>query len=317
MSTMMRRSFLARVLLASSLISGPGSAVLAAEGGVSHYLPGLAGDLGFALPPAPGWQVANILWSQSGEIGATVAGGRATADLDLRLTLDIVAASYAFDRTVLGGTYSVGVVVPFGYAELEGELTTSGGARRSFSEDSFGVADMAIIPLQLNWSRGNYHFELSQSIIPPTGTYDEDELVNLGLGYWSFDTIGAFTWLNPNSGTEVSVALGLMHNAENTNTEYHTGNESHLDWAVNQFLTETFAVGLRGYRLNQLKGDSGEGAVLGNLEGFEQGVGAGFVWTPELAHGHLAIAGKYMRDYDVRGGRFDSDYTQLTLGWTF
>ena len=314
---MMRRSVLARLLLTSSLIAASGSAVQAAEGGVSHYLPGVIGDLGFALPPAPGWQMANVVWSQSGEIDETVAGGQATSNVELRRTLNLLVASYATDRTILGGTYSVGAVLPFGYAELEGEVVGAGGVRRDFSEDSFGMADIALIPFQLNWSRGNYHFEVSQSIIPPTGSYDEDELVNLGRGYWSFDTIGAFTWLNPSSGTEVSFALGLMHNAENTNTEYHTGNESHLDWAFNQYLTDSFAVGLRGYRLNQLKGDSGEGTVLGGLEGFEQGVGAGFVWTPEMADGHLTIAGKHMRDYDVRGGRFDSDYTQLTLGWTF
>lgn len=38
----------------------------AAEGGSSHFLPGVAGDPGMALPPAPGFQVASIVWSQSG-----------------------------------------------------------------------------------------------------------------------------------------------------------------------------------------------------------------------------------------------------------
>ena len=303
----------AKILLTAALAAASASGSHAAEGGVSHYLPGIAGELGFALPPAPGLSVTNILWSQSGELDAAVSGGRVTEDLELEMVLDIVAAAYAFAEPVLGGTYSVGVVVPFGHARLDGDF--AGG--ESFSASASGVGDIALIPFQMNWSRGNYYFELTQSIIAPVGTYDEDDLVNIGLGYWSFDTVAAFTWLNPAWGTEVSFAWGLMHNSENTNSEYHTANESHFDWAVNQFVTETLAVGLRGYRLNQLKGDSGEGAILGPLEGFSQGYGAGFVWTPAAADGRLAIAGKVMRDTDARDGRYESDYAQLSFAWTF
>ena len=313
----MRRPTPTTVSLAASLLMAAAPALHAAEGGITHYLPGVAGDLGFALPPPPGWSAANIVWNQSGEISAIVAGGKAVADAELNLTLNLVAASYAFDREIFGGTYSVGVIVPFGKAELSGELTGPAGNSRSFDESSFGLADVAFIPFQMNWSRGRYNFELYQSIIAPIGSYDEDELVNLGLGYWSFNSVASFTWLNQNTGTEVSFAWGLMHNAENTNSEYHSGNESHFDWAVNQYLTNSFAVGLRGFRVNQLHRDTGEGAVLGPLKGFEQGYGAGFVWTPANADGQLAIAGKYMHDTEARDGRFNSDYAQVTLAWTF
>ncbi len=194
---MMRRSAMAKIAFTSSLLSAAAPALYAAEGGITHYLPGVVGDLGFALPPQPGWSVANIVWNQTGEIDAIVAGGQATANLDLDLTLDIIAASYAFDRQILGGTYSVGVVVPFGHAELSGELTGPAGNTVDFTESSFGLADVAFIPFQMNWSRGNYHFELYQSIIAPIGSYDEDELVNLGLGYWSFELGGCVHLVQP------------------------------------------------------------------------------------------------------------------------
>jgi hypothetical protein len=34
----------------------------AAEGALSHYLPGSIGDFGIALVPEPGLQIANIVW---------------------------------------------------------------------------------------------------------------------------------------------------------------------------------------------------------------------------------------------------------------
>src|SRR5690606_27527144 len=139
--------------------------------------------------------------------------------------------------------------------------------------------------VQLNWQWRNFYFSLYQSLIAPTGSYDEDGIANVGRGYWRFDTVGAVTWYQPEWGTEVSWAWGLMHNADSEYIEYHTSNESHVDVASNQRITDGFKLGLRYYRLNQLKGDWGGDAVMGRLEGFSRGFGAGFEWTPEAANG--------------------------------
>jgi hypothetical protein len=217
---------------------------------------------------------------------------------------------------VLGGTYTVGALVPFGYAELSGQLTGPRGNTVSATADSFHLSDIAFVPLQLNWSAGNFHFKMSESIIAPTGGYDVDQAVNLGRNYWSFDTAAAVTWLNPETGTEVSVAPGIMFNTPNTETDYRTGTEFHMDVVANQFLSETFAIGVRGYWYQQLSGDSGSGAVLGDFKSESLGIGAGFVWTPAFASGNLAIAGRAMTDVHAEN-RFDSTYAQVTLGWQF
>lgn len=99
------------------------SQALAAEGAASHYLPGVAGDFGVALPPDPGLQVANVLWFQSGDVGATVLQGQVNVGLDVETVLDIVAATYTFDTTFLGGRYTVGLAIPFGYAKLDALAT--------------------------------------------------------------------------------------------------------------------------------------------------------------------------------------------------
>lgn len=301
-------------LLAALLAPG----AQAAEGGVTHYLPGLAAELDFALPPGPGWEVTNTVWSQTGTLDTPLSvGGEVVQDTEITTVLDVLTATYTTEVTILGGTYTTGVIVPFGRSELSGDVVGPGGATSGFSDSSVGLGDISFIPIQLNWNRGDFYFEFFQSIIAPTGNFDADSYANVGRGYWGFDTIGAITWFKPEWGTEVSFAWGLMHNAENTNSEYHTANESHVDWAVNQYLTDGFAIGLRGFRLNQLKWDTGAGAVAEDLEGFEQGWGAGFVWRPAAADGQMRVSGSYIQDHDTRNGRYDSDYAQLSLSWTF
>jgi hypothetical protein len=53
-----------------------------------------------------------------------------------------------------------------------------------------------------------------------------------------------------------------IYNTENDETDYQTGQEIHVDLALNQFLSESFAIGLLDFYLKQITGDSGRGATL-------------------------------------------------------
>lgn len=101
----------------------------------------------------------------------------------------------------------------------------------------------------------------------PTGQYSAGDAVNVGRNYWSFDTVAAATWFNPETGTEISITPGLMVNTENDATDYRTGAEFHVDLVVNQFLSETFALGVHGYAYKQIEDDIGSGAILGGFKG--------------------------------------------------
>jgi len=228
------------------------SVTFAAEGASSHYLPGAGGDIFLAVPPEPGLQAANTLWYQTGSTDVAILEGRVSLGIDLDLFLNLTSLAYTFEKPVIGGRYTIGVAIPFGYADMDGSLTGPLGGRIGFSDDSFNLSDIALIPFQMNWNSGRWSFKLSESIVAPTGGYDSSgsDLANLGRNYWSFDTVGAVTWFNPDSGTEVSIALGVMFNTENSDTDYKTGTEFHLDFVANQFLSPAFALGVRGYYYN-------------------------------------------------------------------
>jgi hypothetical protein len=289
---------------------------ITAEGGGSHYLPGTAGDIALALSPEPGLQVANTVFTQSGHLSLAVLGGQVDVNIDMDLVLNMLAAAYTFETPILGASYSIGVAVPFGYADVDAELVLPGGGTVEDDSDSFDLSDIALIPLQLNWSHGNFSFKFSEIIFAPTGGFDEGDAANLGRNYWSFDTVGAVTWFNTDLGTEVSIAPGIMVNTKNDDTNYKTGNEFHVDFVANQFFAETFAIGLRGYYYRQITGDSGSGAVLGNFKSESLGIGPGFFWTPKFAEGKMTVQGKWMHDLDS-DNRFESDYVTLSGSWKF
>jgi hypothetical protein len=305
-----------RLLLPALAIWAPDGGAEAAEGASSHYLPGMAGDIAIAVPPKPGLQLSNTLWVQVGNVNQAVLQGVVDVGLDIDVVLDLVGGSYTFAVPALGGTYTVAALIPFGYANLSAEATGPRGREVSASADSFDLADIALVPLQLNWSVGEFSFKFGETIVAPTGGYDVDERVNLGRNYWSFDTVGAATWLHAATGTEASIAPGIMVNTKNEDTNYQTGAEFHLDFAVNQFLAKTFAIGLRGYWYQQVSGDSGSGAVLGDFKSEALGIGPGFFWTPEFAGGKLVIQGKWLHDLDA-DNRFKSDYGIATVAWQF
>ena len=303
----------AATMLGIHIFPGP---VEAAEGGGSHYLPGTMGDIFLALPPRPGLHVSDTVFFQSGDLGVAVLGGQVDLNLDLNLVLNMVGAAYTFETPLLGGTYTIAAMVPFGSAKVKAELVLPGGGTIDDSDKSFAFSDIAFVPLQLNWSVGAFSFKFSEVIVAPTGGYDVGEAANLGRNYWSFDTVGAVTWFNAATGTEISIAPGIMVNTENKDINYKTGTELHVDYVVNKFISETFVIGLRGYYYQQLSGDSGSGAVLGDFKSRSLAIGVGFFWMPESANGKLTIQGKWMHDVDHKN-RFNSDYGTIGIAWKF
>lgn len=313
---MSSRGSLGLAAAAALAVSAAAAPAPAAEFGLSHYLPGAAGDILLAESPLPGLQVANTFWYQNGSVGATVAQGQVTLGLDLDLFLDLASASYTWELPDTSLTYTVAALIPFGKADLTASATGPAGNRVSASGDSFNLSDIYLVPFQLNAKTGDFRFKFAQGVVAPTGAYSVTEPVNLGRNYWSFDTVAAVTWFNADTGTEISLAPGIMFNTTNNATDYKTGTEFHLDFTANQFLTPSFSVGLRGYWYQQLTGDSGSGAVLGPFKSESVGIGPGIFWSPAALDGRLVLLGKYMFDVQAEN-RFKSDYATLSVAWKF
>src|SRR5262249_41918158 len=77
---------------------------------------------------------------------------------------------------------------------------------------------------------------------------------------------GGYTYFDPKSGWEFSAVAGLTYNFINPDLDYQNGIDAHLDWGISRFVSKQVQIGVVGYAYQQLTGDSGPGATLGDFE---------------------------------------------------
>ena len=137
-------------------------------------------------------------------------------------------------------------------------------------------------------------------------------MANTGLNYWSIDTNVALTYLKEETGQDYSFNLGYIYNTENEDTDYQTGQEIHLDVVANQFLSESFALGMHGFYLKQITGDSGSGAILGDFEAEALGVGPALMWATRFGEQDVTFIAKWLAEVDTEN-RLEGDHVYLSL----
>jgi hypothetical protein len=298
----------------SAVVSSPPDA-LSAEGGYSNYIPGSYGDFGMALEPAGKLTLRNDVYYYGADVSRAVRSGRTEVGADLEFLMDFITLVYKPEVKFLGAQYAFGVFVPLVYIDIESDVSRDGMTVRS-NDDTAGLGDVAWVPLLLYWNTGRLHASLSHFIVSPTGDYDTDDAVNNGLNYWSFDSNLALTYLDEDTGQDYSVNVGHIYNTENDDTDYQTGQEIHVDLVLNQFLSETLAVGAHGFYLHQVTGDSGSGAVLGDFEAEAAGAGPAVMWATRLGEQNVTFIAKWLIEFEVEN-RLEGDhaYVSFAMDW--
>ncbi len=287
----------------------------AAEGGYSNYIPGTYGDFGMALAPTETWTLRNDIYYYDASVTRSVRSGNTEIGADLQWLMNFTTLVYKTDTEVLGAQYAVGVFVPLVNLKLDSSLTIDD---MIFSADdrATGLGDIVLIPLALYWQIGKIHTSFGLSVVTPTGDYDTGNLINNGLNYWSFDTNFALTYLNPETGRDISFNIGYLYNTENEDTDYQTGQELHLDVACNQFFSENFAVGIHGFYLKQITGDSGSGALLGDFKAEAAGIGPAILWTTKIGNQDVSLIAKWLHEFHAENRlEGDSTFLSFALDW--
>jgi hypothetical protein len=287
----------------------------AAEGGYSNYIPGTYGDFAMALAPSETWTLRNDVYFYDASSNRSVRSGNLEVGADLEFLINFTTLLYKPDLEVLGARFATGVSLPLLDLDIDTRLSIADrvvGAGDSAS----GLGDVILIPFALYWNRDNLHMSLLQAVITPTGDYDVGNLINHGLNYWSFDTNFAFTYLNPETGRDFSINIGHIYNSRNDDTDYQTGQELHFDVAFNQFLSETLAIGLHGFYLKQITGDSGSGALLGDFKAEAAGIGPALLWGTSIGGQDVSFIAKWLHEFHAEN-RLEGDHFFLSfaLDW--
>ena len=267
------------------------------EGGVPFWFSGAYASLA-AVPASPGWSMPSQAYYYSGDASQSETfahGDTLTAGLNSRLPLLLVQPTFAPKSPLWGGQAAFGLGFGYGTNTTDADIAVSpGGTQLNRSDSVSGFTDLYPVA-SVAWNRGvdNWMTYVTGDI--PVGSYDSTRLANIGIGHAAIDMGGAYTYLNEKTGREFSATVGFTYNWENTDTNYQNGIDSHVDWAVSQFLSEQWEVGIAGYVYYQLTDDSGSGAKLGPFKSRVAAIGpeVGYAFKFRKQNAYANLRGYY------------------------
>jgi hypothetical protein len=290
-------------VLAASLAAAP---ALASENAASLYLLGSGGPGAAILPPLKGVYFDDVSYFDDAAADARrsfLFNGNLVADVSAQIGANFATVLYVPTTHFAGGTLAVGAALPFGSLSMDASAVVTGPLGRQFGASLHNQAFFLADPLataSLGWKRGNLSVQASTLLNIPVGQYDPGQLVNLSFHRWAGDVSWAATWHDEKAGWDVSGKAGVTFNGTNTDTQYTTGTELHLEAAVAKAVAKGFWIGGQGYYFDQLTGDSGPGAKLGPFKGRVAGLGATASHDFVLSRIPGTIRLRGMTEFDVR-----------------
>lgn len=307
---MTRKKLIGGLTLAVMASMPPDSGARADAGGVGFWLPGIFGSLA-AAPTVPGWSYASIYLHLQANAGGTqnfVTSGGARGSIVTGLNAHgdalVLGITYTSPMSVLGGQAAFSVLTAPGNvglgigASLTGPLgnTVSGG-----TTDTRTTLSDVYYQGTLKWNQGVHNEMVYLTGNIPSGTYDANRLANLTPGYVAWDAGAGYTYLDPKTGHEFSLAGGFTYGLPNPYLQYQNGIDFHVDWGASQFLSKNVQVGVVGYFYQQITDDTGPGAKLGGFRGRAVGIGPQVGFVIPLSDGYQGYLNlKGYKDIEVQ-----------------
>lgn len=295
------------VALAAALVTVPGA--LASENGTSFYLLGSRAHGGAGMTPPPGIFFQNDYYFFSGNVDQSVSipiNREIVAGVDASAVLSLSTILWVTKAEIAGGRLAFTLTVPFGSQDIDGRI---GPLQVS---DSVGTIADPVLGAFVGGNSGNLHWQAGLAVNIPIGDYDENGLANVSFNRWATDLYTTLTWMNPESGFDVSTTLGFTFNGTNDATDYTSGDDFHAELALTKNFNPAFSLGLASYYFQQISGDSGSGATLGEFKGRAAAIGATMAYTFKMGEAPVTVRLKYFHEFDVEN-RLEADTGFLTL----
>jgi hypothetical protein len=238
-----------------------GTAAWATEGGGGAYPNGAEDFMSGAAPP-PGTYFINYFTYYGATGFKDNKGNNMLPKFDLDVYANVFRFIHMTKESFLGGNWGMHIFLP---------LVHQGVEVPGMSSNWNGVGDIIIDPFILSWHWKNFHVTTGVDIYLPTGNYNPRRLANTGRNYWTFEPVVAGTFIT-DGGFQVSAKLMYDVNTLNTETDYRSGQEFHLDYLVGQKIGD-FNLGVGGYYYQQTTNDKLYGATVPDNKGMTIAVG--------------------------------------------
>jgi hypothetical protein len=300
----------------------------AEEGGSGHYLPGAMASFIDGVPAKETFLARLNVVNYDGSVGGNVLvpiGGLTTLGAD--------AKSWGYGLTFvwrpsvdLGErwSYAMSTTIPVVTMDVSANVLVTGPGGGSTtvkrSDSQSGLGDAVLIPVMLNYNVDpDFNVSFRLTAYAPTGDYEAGRLANTGKNFWTAEPTFALMYLGQENGREASLFVGADFNEENSDTNYKSGTQFHLDGTLAQHFPAfggLASVGVSAYYYKQVTADSGSGATLGDFEGKTVGIGPVISYAGK-ADGHDVVAElKWLHETDTEK-RLEGDIVWLKVVYKF
>ncbi len=297
--------------------------VCAEEGGSGHYMPGSMASFIDSVPPAPAFLMRLNVMSYEGSAAAKLRvpiAGALCSGVDASIMGYGLTMVWRPDWTFLGEdwSYSMSTTIPLVRAEVSATAASSLRPGRSISlnDDETGLGDILFQPIMVS-RKFSPDFKVNSrlTIYAPTGDYTVGKLANTGKNFWTFSPSVEFMYLGQKNGFEASVFTGVDLNTENPDTDYTSGTQFHVDGTLAQHFPlwgGLAGAGVNAYYYEQLAGDSGDGATLGDFEAMTTGLGPVMSYSSKVGSHSVTGELKWLHEFDTEK-RLEGDIIFLKL----
>jgi len=298
-----------------------------------HYTPGIAGVRDFTMPQKSGpyWAQYSPYYYTGGYYGSNGKKVRALSgdlvvyvnNIPVHVTgaanIDIKVQSagtsplffYVFDKNFLGAKYGVMAGTYFGYVKtkIKADVTGNVGGIElpgqeitqsvEFNDSAYGMGDLSISPLWLDWSREHYEAWVSYGFYAPVGKYSSDKFTNIGRGFWSQEiALGAAYYPQKGRQTAFVANLGYEINQKQRGSHTTPGQNITLEYGISQYFTPRLEAGLSGYSMFQITRDHGGTLYNEGPNSYINAIGGECNYW--ISKGKFCVAGKYLYEYAAR-----------------
>lgn len=262
------KQYLFLKLAGLTVIALSGGLTHASERGGSSYPMGAENYMAGAMPP-PG--VYGQLFASHYEADTFRGnhGQKLPMDFDIRVDCIAPRLIWVTKQQILGGNLGFHIIVPL--VDLKVSLNGQ-------SQSNSGLGDIIFAPALGYHFSEKMHAVFAVDTIAPTGRYDRNDLANTGRNYWVFEPVVALSYVDP-QGLNVDVKTMYDFNRKNEATDYLSGQELHMDYAVGWGLGNGWVVGVGGYALWQTTDDRQNGQTVENNKGRSLAIGPSIKYT--------------------------------------
>ena len=303
------RHFGAMMATAAAMVSLPLDSASATENGRNPFPLGLNGSQAGNLPPK-GVYLVNEMAYITADTFNDENGDELFPDTELTILAYAPRLLWNSGVKLVGAELAIQAIQPIVHIEFNndaprfpfGPVPPPGfpvnGVGPFGHDEQFGLADFIITPI-MAWHSGEMHWAVGVDVNFPTGKFDKDELVNLGLGYWAISPAVAVTWLSE-MGPEISAKATLDYNFENPETNYDSGEAVFIEPVVAYHIQTPIGKiipGIGGFYYQQITDDEGSvPAALGDFRGRAVGVGPVIVYQHPIG---AMVEFKFQKEYYV------------------